>query len=319
MKCLCCGKEIKANAKADEIQSRWHKKCVKNFFGTTTLPFIELTDEALKALTQKTVNQGLTVPGVQRKLSLHLETEQEARLTLVDYPTGYILKPHTADYANMPEFEQMAMLMSEEMGIQTVPHALIRVENKYAYITRRVDREISMKHTEMYAMEDFCQLSGRLTDDKYKGSYENCGKIVRDYSQYAGFDKSEFFRRVVGCFVMGNSDMHLKNFSLIEDQPGSRTYRLSPAYDMLPVNIIVPADREQMALTVNGKKRNIRRNDFLKLAENCQLSKEAAIKIIQKIISTEERLLEICEESLLPDEFKESTKQLIQERCEVLR
>ena len=106
-------------------------------------------------------------------------------------------------------------------------------------------------------MEDFCQLSYRLTQDKYKGSYEQCGRIIKKYSATPGLDLSELFLRVVGSFVMGNSDMHLKNFSLKETEPGSRNFQLSKAYDMLPVNVIMPEDKEQLALTINGKKRNI--------------------------------------------------------------
>ena len=145
------------------------------------------------------------------------------------------------------------MRLAEIMGIQTVPHALIKMNDEYAYITKRIDREISEKETKLYAMEDFCQLSYRLTQDKYKGSYEQCGRIIKKYSATPGLDLSELFLRVVGSFVMGNSDMHLKNFSLKETEPGSRNFQLSKAYDMLPVNVIMPEDKEQLALTINGK------------------------------------------------------------------
>ena len=318
MKCLCCSKEIVENATQKEKEWGWHKRCVKRFFGTDILPMIELTDEALEELASNTVSQGLTVPGVQRKMSLHLSKEKEVRLTLVDYPTGYILKPQTKEYAYLPEFEQMAMTMAETLGIQTVPHALLYMNNAYAYITKRVDRKISKSTVETFAMEDFCQLSGRLTIDKYKGSYENCGRIVRRYSAYEGFDLSELFLRIVGSFVIGNSDMHLKNFSLIEVTSGDRIYKLSPAYDMLLVNIILPADKEQMALTVNGKKRNIRRKDFLEMAEKITIDRTAADRIIQKVVRSREKLLRICDDSLLPEDEKERTKLLIEERCRTL-
>lgn len=107
---------------------------------------------------------------------------------------------------------------------------LYKMNDEYAYITKRIDREISEKETKLYAMEDFCQLSYRLTQDKYKGSYEQCGRIIK-CSATPGLDLSELFLRVVGSFVMGNSDMHLKNFSLKETEPGSRNFQLSKAYD----------------------------------------------------------------------------------------
>ena len=64
---------------------------------------------------------------------------------------------------------------------------------------------------------------------------------------------AEFFIRIVFSFLVGNSDMHLKNFSLLETAPGSQEFMLSPAYDMLPVNI-VSTDTEETALALNAKR-----------------------------------------------------------------
>lgn len=317
MKCLCCGKDLPSNPSETKKTSGWHRRCIKNFFGTTELPYIELTDEALKLLAEKSVAKEFTVPGVQKKMSLHLSREKKARLTLVDYPTGYILKPQTEDYENLPEFEHMAMLMAEACGIKTVPHALIRMDQTFAYITKRVDRKIK-EDTQLFAMEDFCQLSGRLTIDKYKGSYEQCGKIIKKYSSLTGFDLSELFLRIVFSFAIGNSDMHLKNFSLIEDRPGSRIFHLSPAYDMLPVNVILPEDKDQMALTLNGKKRNLRKNDFLKFAEGCGLTKKTAQNLISGITDKKKNLLAICESAFLSDQQKEQMKDIIDARISLL-
>ena len=124
---------------------------------------------------------------------------------------------------------------------------------------------------------------------------------------------------MVFSFVVGNSDMHLKNFSLIETAAGSQTYVLSEAYDMLPVNVIIPEDDEQSALTVNGKKHNIRRNDFLKFAETAGIPRDAAMKMIQKIISMQDKYLNSCEASYLPNDLVERFKVLIEERTDVLR
>lgn len=319
MKCLCCGKRIANSASDVEKKWCWHKKCVRNFFQIEEMPVLDITKEQLEKLANETVNEGLTVPGVQKKLSLHLSSDLNARLTIVDYPTGYILKPQTEEFANMPEFEDLAMRLAEIMGIQTVPHALIKMNNEYAYITKRIDREITEKETQLYAMEDFCQLSYRLTQDKYKGSYEQCGRIIKKYSAMQGLDISELFLRVVGSFVMGNSDMHLKNFSLKETKPGNREFQLSKAYDMLPVNVIMPEDKEQLALTINGKKRNVHKKEFRILAESCGIPRNAAERMIGKICSTETKLLKAVEESYLLTEQKEQVKDLIQERINTLK
>ena len=322
MRCLYCGKEIQESASAHEKEHCWHAKCIMSFFGTIKMPQLDITEEKLEELANATVNKGLTVPGVQKKLSLHLSTDIDSRLTIVDYPTGYILKPQTEEYANLPEFENLAMKMAELVGIQTVPNALIQNHGQYFYITKRVDRNFvpsaSADQVQMYAMEDFCQLAERLTADKYKGSYEKCGRIIKEHSSQAGLDMAEFFIRVVFSFVVGNSDMHLKNFSLMETEPGSRRFRLSAAYDMLPVNVVLPEDQEQMALTLNGKKKKIKRQDFMALAARCDITEKAAEKMIARICKQKEKFLQACDASYLPTEYKELSKQLITERVEVL-
>lgn len=319
MKCLCCGKKIENNATDSEKKCQWHRKCIKQFFHTSEMPALDISKEQLLTLANETVNEGLTVPGVQKKLSLHLSSDLNARLTIVDYPTGYILKPQTDEFENMPEFEDLAMRLAEIMGIQTVPHALIKLNNEYAYITKRIDRDIQKEKTTLFAMEDFCQLSHRLTQDKYKGSYEQCGKIIMKYSITPGLDISELFLRVLASFIIGNSDMHLKNFSLIEIDAGKRNFHLSKAYDMLPVNILMPEDEEQMALTINGKKRNIRKKEFRLLAESCMIPEKAAKHMVEKICSLAEKLFKQVDEAYLSEMQKENVKNLISERIEALQ
>ena len=314
MNCLCCGKPLKT-----ENESSWHKACIKRFFGTTVIPDIEIDEEALEALATESTNKGLTVPGVQKKLSLHLHSEAgKPRLTLVNYPTGYILKPQVNEFEALPESEQLVMCMADVSGISTVPHALVRSGGNLAYITKRVDRMIHNDDVKMLAMEDFCQLDLRLTADKYKGSYERCAKVIKSYSSQAGLDMAELFMRLVFSFVVGNSDMHLKNFSLIETAEGSGRYLLSPAYDLLPVNVIMPEDGEEFALTINGKKTHIRKKDFFVFADKCEISKTSAEKMIAKIISMKAKYLEMCINSTLPGHLKESFIDLINNRCRVL-
>lgn len=171
----------------------------------------------------------------------------------------------------------------------------------------------------MFAMEDFCQIDLRLTQDKYRGSYERCAKIIDKYSCQTGLDMTELYLRLVFSFVIGNSDMHLKNFSLIETAPCSRRYKLSPAYDLLPVNVIMPEDKEQLALAMNGKKRNIRRKDFLVFAEECGLTRTSAEKMMMAVIKQKNSFLEMCEESLLPARLKERFAFLIEQRIDILQ
>lgn len=290
--------------------------CKPSFFGLKKLPVLDLSEDILKAIAEETVNKGLTVPGVQKKISLHLIDGENSRLTLVGYPAGYILKPQTEEYASLPETEDLTMDMAEATDIKVVPHGLIELQTKqYAYITKRVDRIGNKK----FAMEDFCQLSERLTEDKYKGSYEQCAKIIREYSSRPGVDIAEFFLRLVFCFVTGNSDMHLKNFSLMEYEPGSFEYILSPAYDLLPVNIVNPLDTEETALTMLGKKNNLRGKDFLIFAKNISLADKVAERLIEKVVSQEDVYLQMIENSFLKDDLKAKYSKLIQDRIQRLK
>ncbi len=325
-RCLCCGKPLPEDASARERRDSWHKACCRRFFGTAELPELDISEQTLIQIAQETTNRGFTVPGVQKKISLHLTSAGEhPRLTLVDYPTGYILKPQTEAYEALPEAEHLVMRMAEKSGISTVPFALLRTgEEKKgtAYITRRVDR-IPPKgrggRSGILAMEDFCQLERHLTENKYLGSYERCAGVIRRWSSRPGLDMAEFFLRILFCFATGNSDMHLKNFSLIETEPCSGEYILSPAYDLLPVNVIVPEDTEQMALTVNGKKRNLHRSDFLRFAETAGIGKDAAIRMIRSITEQMPVYLQMCADSYLPEPMKTAFAALIEERISALQ
>ncbi|MDO5776609.1 MAG: HipA domain-containing protein [Eubacteriales bacterium] len=315
MNCLCCGKPLHENDK-----NGWHKKCIKGFFGTGILPDIRLDDDTLEQITKENTDNGYTVTGVQKKLSLHLLSDgDKPRLTLVNYPNGYILKPQVNEFEALPEAEQLVMCMADAAGISTVPHALIKENDRFAYITKRIDRIIEKTVIRKIAMEDFCQLDLRLTQDKYRGSYERCAKVIERYSMQRGLDISELFIRLVFSFIVGNSDMHLKNFSLIESDEGSAQYHLSKAYDLLPVNIIMPEDKEEFALTMNGKKQNLRKKDFLIFAEVCGIPGNAAEKMIARIVRMKPIFMQMCIDSYLPQYMKEQLNELIEKRCSVFK
>lgn len=304
----------------EEVECGWHKKCVKAFFGSNKLPLLDISEQALKRLAEESTNKGFTVPGVQKKLSLHLTNENSPRLTLVNYPTGYIFKPQTEEYETLPEAEYLIMQMAKQVGIKTVPFALIKMNNKgeLAYITKRIDRVQADGKMQMLAMEDFCQLEERLTEDKYKGSYERCAKVIKNYSSMAIFDLTELYLRLIFSFVVGNSDMHLKNFSMIERTEGSGEYVLSAAYDLLPVNAIMPEDDEEFALTMCKKKRKIKRKDFLAFAEEIGIEKITAEKLIVKVIKEKETLLAMTDDSYLTETMKIRLKELISMRINSL-
>jgi serine/threonine-protein kinase HipA len=313
--CLCCSKPLSESASI----KGWHVRCLKRFFGSTSFPEIDLSSDALESLAKESISQGLTVPGVQKKLSLGLRKDSGgiSRLTLIDFPTSYILKPESADFPFLPEAEQLVMAMADLTGIPTCPHGLVSLKDgTLTYLTKRIDRTIQKKEVHRIPMEDFCQLSGALTDNKYHGSYEKCAQLIDRYSAQPGLDKSEFFFRLVFCFVTANSDMHLKNFSLIERENGK--YVLSPAYDLLPVNVIMPADYEEAALALNGKKSELRKKDFLLFAKTIGVNEKAAMSLLNRVVSFHDDYLQGIESSLLSEELKKRFCGLLKERTQRL-
>ena len=186
------------------------------------------------------------------------------------------------------------MHLAEAAGIKTVPHSLIRfADGELCYITRRVDRT---KNGDKIAMEDMCQLSERLTEDKYKGSYERIAKLIKQYSAAPLLDVVNFWEVVVFSWLTGNADMHLKNFSLYRP---TDNYMLTPAYDLLSTSIVMPDDDEELALTLNGKKKRINRSDFETAMLDSGMDEKAIEKLFKKFAKTLPKWYALIEESFL--------------------
>ena len=305
--CLSCGKEL------NDENKLWHDRCVAKVFGTKELPIIDLDEKSIEELARHRVDLSYAVPGVQKKLSLGLSKNHERKLTLVDYPSGFILKSQVkGEGDDFPEGENLTMCLAECCGIRVVPHGLLCLKDgSRAYITRRIDRVDG----KAIAMEDFCQLSGRLTEDKDRSSYEQCKKVIAKFSDSKKADLSRFVYLLLFCYLTGNSDMHLKNFSLIEN---NGVYSLSAAYDLLPVNVVFPSDKEEFALTLHGKKKNVTKNDFIKFASSEDprenLEGKEVVRMMKKLISFIPKMFELIDHSSLSEKHKEEFKALILER-----
>ncbi|MDQ5929023.1 MAG: serine/threonine-protein kinase HipA [Bacteroidota bacterium] len=278
----------------------YHPACSKKFFGTTQIPVLELDQEKLNTLAQITVNERLALTGVQPKISLSLNGEKgNKRLTLVGLWGDYILKPQSTDFEWMPEVEDLTMHLAKLFKIETAAHALLRTSTgELAYITKRFDR---VKGKKIHA-EDLCQLSELLTEQKYKSSYERVGKIIKQFTTNSGLDAIKYFRLVLFSFLTGNNDMHLKNFSLIHTDKG---VLFSPAYDLLNVNLIYPNDQEDLALTLGGRKRKVRRSDFDGFAMSLGLSEIVRDNIYKDFSKQPEKVQEWINQSFLKEEYKE--------------
>ena len=303
-RCLCCGKAL------PEQDRYYHAKCAKRLFGSASVPALNYTQDELNALAKNTVLNRISVPGVQPKLSLHLEQgnpRAQSRLTLVGLEGNYILKPQSPQWDHLPEAEHFAMLLARNCKIKTAEFGLVPLKSgELAYITRRMDRE----NGKLHHMEDFCQILDKMTSQKYSGSMEQIGKALREYSDAAGLDAVRYLELAVFCFLTGNSDMHLKNFSLLRNDDGR--LELSPAYDLVPVRIILPADREELALTLNGKKNRLKKEDFESLGGSLKLTSTQVSKTLTRVIDAVEKNLDrTLSSSFLPENMKTAVRELV--------
>lgn len=310
-KCLYCYKELK------EGQTDYHPSCAKKLYGVKTAPVLPYNRSQIGELAKRVVRAQTTLTGVQAKLSLdvnHGQKNEPDRFTIVGLWGRFILKPQTDTYRSLPELEDLTMHMAEAGKIAVVPHGLIRFDDgELCYITRRIDRQPDGSKT---AMEDMCQLSERLTEYKYKGSYEQIAKLIKKYSAVPQLDLVNFWEVVVFSWITGNSDMHLKNFSLYKTPLG---FCLTPAYDLLSTLIVMPQDTEELALTLNGKKRKIKRSDFEKAMTASGLNEKVIQNMANKFGKAISKWIDLIDNSFLPNDMKREYKRLIIKRVIMMR
>ena len=199
----------------------------------------------------------MSIQGVQPKLSAVLRLK-DGRFEIVDTGGRFILKPNPLPFDDVPANESLTMTMAAAAGINVPPHGLIpTADGGWIYAIRRFDREGRNKRI---SVEDFAQLSGATRDTKYDSSLERIGKVVDKFCTFPALEKPKLARRLLFCFLTGNEDMHLKNFSVIVR---AGVVSLSPAYDLLNTDLVLEKATEETALPLNGKKKNLTRKLWL--------------------------------------------------------
>jgi len=306
-KCLFCYKDIEDE---EFMKYEFHKSCSRKYFGKNTPPILDYTQSEMLELAQKVVKSQRTVTGVQPKLSLSSKkmTEDSAieRFTIVGLWGKFILKPQTVLYEQLPEIEDLTMHLAELSKIKTVEHSLIRLKSgELAYITKRIDR---LKNKKLH-MEDMCQLTERQTEHKYKGSHEQVAKTLKTFSTNPGFDIVNFYELVLFCFLTGNNDMHLKNFSLLKGV--DLNYNLCPAYDLVASELVVEGDDEELALNLNGKKKKIKRKDFSIAMKTSGMNDKSIENVFKKFEHLEDKWHVFIDASFLSKKLKESYHDMI--------
>ena len=306
-RCLFCYQTLHEN------ETDFHATCSKKIFGVSIPPELPYSEHNMNELATQIIQSQAAVTGVQPKLSLHLASAKQPnlakRFTIVGMWGGFILKPPSPHYTQLPEVEDLTMHLATIAKIKVVPHSLIRLTSgNLAYITKRIDR---VKKEKLH-MEDMCQLTERLTEDKYQGSHEQVAKAILKFSTTPGLDVVNFFELVLFSFLTGNADMHLKNFSLLHHLTNGPVF--SPAYDLVATALVNPADDEDLALTLNGKKKKINRNDFIAAFNTLGLDAKQQENIFNKMEKAKSSWFNFIDISFLDDEMKLAYKNLMLNR-----
>jgi serine/threonine-protein kinase HipA len=311
-KCLYCYQQL------DDDNVDYHPKCIQQFFGTPEAPALPYRLDEMDKLAREAVQLSVTVPGVQPKLSLGwiksvIDKGHSGRLTIMDALDGsYILKPPNALYSQMPENEHLSMKLAALFSIDVVPSSLIRLaSNELCYITKRIDRS---KEGDKIHMIDFLQILEM--ENKYMGTMEQLGKAIGELSSNTLLDKLRFFELTLFNFIIGNNDMHLKNFSMWRS--GQFGWILSPAYDLLNVNIILPKDKEETALLLGGKKKNFSRGYFDRFAEVLRLNSKQVNAVYKKFDHWLPQAIALINQSFLDPALQKQYVALMQQRVNLM-
>ena len=312
-KCLYCYQEL------EKGQVDFHPSCARKFFGSAIVPVFPYTRDNMSELARQVIRASVSVTGVQAKMSLDVNRggkNEPAKFTIVDLWGKYIFKPQSAKYPHLPELEDLTMKMAEVAHIRTARHTLIRLaDGELGYLTLRMDRG---KKNEKISMLDMCQLTNRLTEHKYYGTYQQLAETIKKYSSAPMLDVQRFWELVLFSWMTGNSDMHCKNFSLIDT--GNGEYVLSPAYDLLAVLLADPADTEEMAMSfsVGGRKSGFDRNTFMTAFVESGIPVSRSEKMIEQMKTHLPKWKELISQSFLPEKMKADYNTLLDKRNDAL-
>lgn len=256
----------------------------------------------------------LSIQGVQPKVSARLNISGQC-FEIAENGGTYIIKPQSNDWPELPENEDVTMHMAGCVGLDVPLHALIYCEDgSFSYVIRRFDRP--KRHVKI-AVEDFAQLSLQSRDTKYNSSMEKVAKIIEHLTTFPVLEKEKLFRLTLFSFLVGNEDMHLKNFSLIQTK-GKVT--LSPVYDLLNSSIVLKKYDEEMALPIRGKRRKLTKDDIIVYfgRKRLDISPKRMDIILSSFSSQKEHFKNMITISFLSDTMKQRYMNLLIDRLERL-
>lgn len=252
----------------------------------------------------------LSIQGVQPKLSAVISVVNQ-QFEIVDQFGNYIIKPQNDIFPELPQNEDVTMKMAKVYGLDVPLHGLIySKDGSLSYFIKRFDRYGRGKK---HATEDFAQLTGNSRDTKYNYTMEKLVKVIEEYCTFPAIEKADFFKRILFCFITGNEDMHLKNFSVIT-KSGKTT--LTPLYDFINSSISINDPQEELALSLKGKKSNFKATELLDYyaKERLELTNKTIDSILFDMNKSVSKWTELIEISFLSDKMKEKYLKLINDR-----
>ena len=255
----------------------------------------------------------MSIQGVQPKLSARLNIKNEI-FEIVDTGGRYIFKPQTGSYKEVPENEDLTMRLAKLINIEIPLHGLLySKDGSMTYFIKRFDR---VGRNKKVAVEDFAQLSGKDRETKYDSSMEKVVSVIEEFCTFPVLEKLRFFNLTLFNFLVGNEDMHLKNFSLIRRE---MKVELSPAYDLLNSTIVINSE-EELALPLNGKKNKLRKDDFFEYfaKKRLELTQKSIIQTVRRISEAYPKWIDLIQKSFLSAEMKERYIELLSSRYHLL-
>jgi len=308
-KCLYCYGEL-----TDEKD--FHRKCSMAFFGTSKPPVIDYSDDKMHELVKILVDKSISVPGDQAKLVMSLIREiSEKSTTILSVNSAsagqYLFKSQNSHIQELPENEHVSMRIAEAFGITVVPSSLIRLASgKLGFISKRIDRSESGEKTHMI---DMLQITGVF--EKYTSSMESVGKVINSHSSNTFLDKIFFLELALFSFIIGNNDMHLKNLSMIQSSSG---WVLSPAYDLMNTTILKPQDDKEFALSLQGKRRKLKRSHFEHLGKVLGLNELQIQRVFKRLAKNRPKALHWLGQSFLSHKMQSAYKEVLEKRFQQL-
>lgn len=293
--CIACGKAIEGNNEG------MHARCIRELFGRRDIPVLDIEPAGIPGAAQKMAGH-MSISGVQPKLSLKV---QGNKLLTTETGGQYILKPQTERFLLLPENENLCMNIFNIAGIETAKHTLLHFDNGInAYIVKRFDRDNDRK----IHCEDFTPVLGH--SDKYRGSVEQIGKAIMQYTKFPGLEAQKFFKMVIMNFILGNGDAHLKNYLLLYDEEGNKS--LAPAFDIVSSKLVIEGEKDT-ALTLSSKDKNLKRENFIELAQYLDINEKVYSDMIDEIIAMKEDIISVVNDYPYMNELKEQFIEIITE------